>query len=61
MVGLFDAGKDFQERGLARAIGADEADAFAFLEIKGDALEDGTAGEGFFNVTNFGESHGYQT
>jgi hypothetical protein len=58
VVGLLDAGEDLQERGFSRPIGADEADALALLEVERDALEDGAAGVGFFNIADFGKGHG---
>ena len=37
--GASDAGEDFQERGLARAVAADKAQNFAFADFEGDILE----------------------
>ncbi len=36
---LGDAGEDFQERALARAVAADDADDFAALDLEGDVAE----------------------
>jgi hypothetical protein len=57
VVGLFHAGHDFEEGGFAGTVGADKADAFAFLKFKRDALEDGAMPKGFFDIFNFGKGH----
>jgi hypothetical protein len=43
--GASDAGKDFEEGGLAGAVAADEAEDFAFADFEGDILQ---RPEGFF-------------
>ena len=41
VVGLLHAGQDAQQRGLAGAVGADDADALAVVEPEGDLVEEG--------------------
>ncbi len=45
VVGLITAGKDLHERGLAGAVGADQADPLAGADFEFQIVEDGVAGE----------------
>ena len=38
-VRFFDAGDDLQQCGFARAVGADEADLFSFVDAETDVLQ----------------------
>ena len=46
-VGGLDAGEDFEEGGLARAVGPDEGEAFAFLDGEANAREEGAGAKCF--------------
>ena len=47
LVGVVDAGKEFQEGGFAGAVATDDADELAGLDFKVDAAEDGLFGVAF--------------
>ena len=49
-VGLDAPGEDLQQRGLAGAVGSDQAEAVAFLDAEGDAAKQRRRAEGFRNL-----------
>ncbi len=57
-IGLGGAGQQSHERGLPRAVHADEADALALLDRQGDAVEDGAASEGEAEAGGVEQRHG---
>ena len=54
VVGLFQAGQDFEERGLARAVAPDQADAFAGLQREIGVVEQRNVAEGELRVERQG-------
>ena len=55
-VGAVDAGDDVEQRGLARAVGTDEAQDLAALDREIDPVERGDAAELFGEPAHFEES-----
>ena len=48
------AGEDFEERGLAGAVGADEADALAALDVEVELVEEDALAEGLLDCLECG-------
>jgi hypothetical protein len=57
LVRLDLAGQQLEQRGLARAVGADNADAVAALDAQGEVLDDGAVAKAFGNM--FGRDDGF--
>ncbi len=60
VVGALFAEDDGEERGFAGAVGADEADAFAAVNLEGDVAEKHAAGEGFGDIGELQHAEGSQ-
>src|SRR5580658_11203959 len=57
-VGGHLVGEQTKQRGFAGAIGADEANALAEIDLEIEVLEDDTLAEGLFEVGNGDDGHG---
>jgi len=53
--GRYEAVDGFEEGGLAGSAASEKDDGFAFLDFEGDVAEDGAAGQGAGEVSNFEE------
>ena len=58
LVDLVEAGDAVEERGLARAIGSDDADDRALFEVEGQVADGGQAAEAFRRVAGLEQCHG---
>ena len=58
VVGLLQAGQDLEQRGLARAVAPDQADALARLEREIRVIQQGHMAEGQLRVEKSNECHG---
>ena len=59
-IGLVATGEDAKERGLAGAVGGDQRDLVAFVDIEADALEEDLGAVGFRNVLDL-QKTGHKT
>ena len=58
VVEVLASGDDVEQRGLARAVAADEADALAFVDGEAGAVEKRMEAEGKFGVLEAEQRHG---